>query len=312
MAKAGVALSAASEAYESGKYQQTLTSIADFEQALGGKATAYSLYLKIMSYYKLKDYENCIAAVRKYQQSNFEDDDNAAEIRTVYTDAQTKVKAQIAEKQRQEEMRRQEEEAARQQAALEQEAAAKWETLKNTNSMDELRDFVMKYENTSLASVAFERFRDEAAWQQATDANSISSYEKYLNGTTLKNHAQEARIVLYPKQFSAAVENRDVPKMEEAYKNCVEFLDLLDETKQTMQEIMCMVYYEKGYELTETVSNYNRLKESTEMLEKCQQIGCYPDKAADIAKTIKSNTKRYEKMKKKAMKETYLRALERM
>jgi uncharacterized protein (TIGR02145 family) len=88
-ARAGAALSAASEAYESGDFRTAISSVAAFEQALG-KGTAYSHYLKIMSYYQLKDYENCIQQVRKYQNTTTEEDDYFAEIQKIYTDAQAK------------------------------------------------------------------------------------------------------------------------------------------------------------------------------------------------------------------------------
>ncbi|MDR0507563.1 MAG: hypothetical protein LBH32_12235 [Dysgonamonadaceae bacterium] len=84
-ARAGAALSAASEAYKSGDYRAALSSVADFEQAMG-KATAYSHYLKIMSYYKLKDYENCKQQAAAYLKTAETDDDYAPEIRNIFSE----------------------------------------------------------------------------------------------------------------------------------------------------------------------------------------------------------------------------------
>ncbi|GHT47151.1 hypothetical protein FACS189440_06850 [Bacteroidia bacterium] len=88
-AHAGAALTTASEAYESGDYRTALSNVATFEQALG-KGTTYSHYLKIMSFYQLKEYENCIQQVRKYQQTATEEDDYFAEISQIYAEAQRK------------------------------------------------------------------------------------------------------------------------------------------------------------------------------------------------------------------------------
>ena len=97
-AKAGAAYTAASEAFENKQYAVALEQIAVVEQAMG--KTAQTRYIRIVSYYNLKDYEKCIAVAREYQQNPPEDDGNAAEIRRIYNDAQTKVKQQVAQREK--------------------------------------------------------------------------------------------------------------------------------------------------------------------------------------------------------------------
>jgi hypothetical protein len=81
-------LTAAREAYDSGNYCTAIDKIKVVETEIGSTTKPATAYIKIMSYYKLKEYQNCIDAANAYLADKPAQDETLEEIRKVHGESQ--------------------------------------------------------------------------------------------------------------------------------------------------------------------------------------------------------------------------------
>jgi hypothetical protein len=286
-------LQTARTAFENGEYRTVLTNVAKIEDAVGSATRPATAYLRIMSHYRLKEYEQCVSAANAYLGAQPAQDETLTEIRTALADAKEQVQLAEAAKQKklaeQEAERQRQAELARQKAAREREAAAEWEKLKTSEDLTALSSFLNKYGNTPPYTAAKSRYDDEKAWQDAKKENSMDRYENYLNGNTLKNHRQEARDILesgYVYRCRQYAEESKTELMEDMYSRYAKMFPGGKET-ENLKKTMCEVYYKKGMELSKNQNSLADLKQSGELLGKAKNI-CASNVLID--KTVKSNT----------------------
>ena len=76
-------LTAARQAYDSGNYRTAIQKIKEVETMIGSATKPATAYIKIMSYYKLEEYENCMDAAEAYLNDKPAQDETLEEIRSV-------------------------------------------------------------------------------------------------------------------------------------------------------------------------------------------------------------------------------------
>jgi TonB family protein len=76
-------LTAAREAYDGGNYRTAIQKIKEIETMIGSTTKPATAYIKIMSYYKLQEYENCMDAAEAYLNDKPAQDETLEEIRSV-------------------------------------------------------------------------------------------------------------------------------------------------------------------------------------------------------------------------------------
>jgi len=76
-------LTAAREAYDGGNYRTAIDKIKEVETMIGSTTKPATAYIKIMSYYKLEEYENCMDAAEAYLNDKPAQDETLEEIRNV-------------------------------------------------------------------------------------------------------------------------------------------------------------------------------------------------------------------------------------
>jgi TonB family C-terminal domain len=81
--KIRVSLAAAREAYDGGNYHKAIEKVKQVEQLIGSTTKPATAYIKIMSYYKLEEYENCMDAAEAYLNDKPAQDETLEEIRSV-------------------------------------------------------------------------------------------------------------------------------------------------------------------------------------------------------------------------------------
>lgn len=90
--KVRTTLTAAREAYDGGKYRTAIDKIKELEQLIGSTTKPVTSYIKIMSYYKLKDYASCVQSAEAYLGDKPKQDETLEEIRKVLSDSQIQAK----------------------------------------------------------------------------------------------------------------------------------------------------------------------------------------------------------------------------
>jgi hypothetical protein len=73
-------LTAAREAFDSGEYSKTLTVVAQIEEIVGSRTKPVTAYLRILSHYRLKEYDKCISAAEAYLADGPAEDETLNEI----------------------------------------------------------------------------------------------------------------------------------------------------------------------------------------------------------------------------------------
>ncbi|MDR0831027.1 MAG: hypothetical protein LBN95_13110 [Prevotellaceae bacterium] len=251
-------LQTARTAFENSEYRTVLTNVAKIEEAVGSATKPATAYLRIMSHYRLQEYEQCISSANAYLADKPAQDETLQEINNAVSESEKILASREAERQRQlaeqETERQRQAELARQKSALEKEAVEQWETLKNSSDLSALSSFLTKYKGTQSETSAQQRYDDETAWQTAKKENYVESYEKYLTGSTLKNHRQEALALLeesYPRLAKKYAEEGNVEKMDNVVERYFKTFPNGAET-DNLEKTMCEVYVKKGVDLSKT------------------------------------------------------------
>ncbi|GHU70379.1 hypothetical protein FACS189413_10650 [Bacteroidia bacterium] len=179
-------LQTARTAFENGEYRTVLTNVAKIEEEVGSATKPATAYLRIMSHYRLREYEKCVSSANAYLAAKPAQDETLTEIRTALSDAKEQIRlAEVAKQKKlveQEAERQRQTELARQKAAFEQEAADRWAQLQTTTDLSALQTFVGKYKDTPSATTAqsrYDRLKKEADLQ-AKYRNDYAQLEKKL------------------------------------------------------------------------------------------------------------------------------------
>lgn len=154
-------LQTARAAYENGDYRTVLTSVAKIEEAVGSKTKPATAYLRIMSHYKLQEYDNCISAANDYLSAQPAQDGTLQEIKTALENSQKALVQQKEQARQREIAAREAEQAARQKREqFVQDQAAAWEKIKNTDNPDVIKAWYKQYPDSTTAvyKVADERY----------------------------------------------------------------------------------------------------------------------------------------------------------
>jgi len=80
-------LTAAREAYDGGNYRKAIEKAEQVEAMIGSTTKPATAYIKIMSYYKLKEYVNCMETASAYMKDNPAQDETQNEIQDVWQKA---------------------------------------------------------------------------------------------------------------------------------------------------------------------------------------------------------------------------------
>ncbi|GHT58464.1 hypothetical protein AGMMS50239_03070 [Bacteroidia bacterium] len=147
-------LQTARTAFENGEYRTVLTNVAKIEEEVGSATKPATAYLRIMSHYRLREYEKCVSSANAYLAAKPAQDETLTEIRTALSDAKEQIR--LAEAARQKKLAT-EKEAQRKQAALEKEAATEWEKLKTSDDITAINAFAQKYAGTPQEKLAKQR-----------------------------------------------------------------------------------------------------------------------------------------------------------
>jgi hypothetical protein len=290
-------MNAAREAFGNKEYRTAIDKISVVEREIGSTSKPATSYIKIMSYYYLKEYENCTKAVSDYLNGGeVLQDETLTEIRKVEAESQRVLAEREAERQRQlaaqEAERRRQEEAARAKAARDKEAAERWQQLKESSDLSALSAFIDKYGDTPSKDAAQARYNDEKAWNDAKNGY-IEDIENYLKGNTLRNHSEEARNRLeynYERLCKEYAQKGDISNMEDMYSRYVGMFPNGKE-KQSMQTTMCKTYFIKGEYLIKG-SNTANIKAGMALLEKSKSYSC--SNAEDISKLYNRAKRKYK------------------
>jgi hypothetical protein len=291
---------AAQQAYENGNYTTAVTQLNETERLLGATNVRIE-YLKAMCYYQTRDYEKCVSAADRYFAFNPAQGEDYQRIVQIKQQSQEQIRLAEAAQQKklaeQEAERQRQAELARQKAAHEQEAAAEWEKLKNSSDVSALSAFLSKYKGTKPETSAQQRYNDEKAWQDAKKENYVESYEKYIAGSTLKNHRQEALDLLaesYPRLAKKYAEEGNVETMEKMAENYFKTFPKGRET-DNLKKLQCDVYYKKGMALSKNRKSTTDLRKSNELLEKTKTLcpGSY-----DVASKIRASERKIKDLRR--------------
>ncbi|MDR1169778.1 MAG: tetratricopeptide repeat protein [Prevotellaceae bacterium] len=82
------ALADARAAFDSRNYSRALEKVAEIERLTGSATKPATAYIKIMSYYRLEDYENCVHSARAYLNDKPAQDETIDRIQYVYGKSQ--------------------------------------------------------------------------------------------------------------------------------------------------------------------------------------------------------------------------------
>jgi hypothetical protein len=263
--KVRTALTAAREAYEGGDWRTAIAKATELERLIGTSTKPATAYIKIMSYYKLNDYDNCVRSASTYiNGGEAAKDETLVEVRRVMQDSQTTLNRQ-------------------------REAAEQWAQISNSTDLVVLSAFIAKYSDTPSAASARARYDDERAWQNTLEVWSGDAIEAYLNGNTEKRYAPQAKAALeeaYPVWINDAAEAGNIEYMEYYYDSYTGMFpqgSRIGELQTTMGE----VYYDTGMSLSKNRNSIGDLRQSVGLLDKAHSYSHY-----DVASTIRRTNRR--------------------
>jgi hypothetical protein len=178
--------------------------VAKIEDAVGSKTKPATAYLRIMSHYKLAEYDNCISAANAYLADQPSQDGTLQEISTALADSKEQIRlADVRKKQAQQQQAEAEQAAREKREKFVQEQAAAWEKIKNTDDPDVIMAWYKQYPDntTSVYKAADERYEalktqqaiDE--WAKIQTTNDISVVNNFL-----KKYKDRSANILQPAQ----------------------------------------------------------------------------------------------------------------
>jgi hypothetical protein len=289
-------LTAARDAFDSGNYRTAIEKVAEVERMAGVTNMPATAYIKIMSYYRLKEYENCVSAADAYLNGGKAvQDETLTQIRNARQNAQTILARREAERQQQlaaqqAELQRKEE-AARTKAAHEKEAAQEWKIIEDSEDLTELSEFIRKYGDTPSKAAAQVRYDDEKAWQDAKKVHSIDSYEAYLKMSGAFRHRQEARDILeaaYPQWLERYKTEGEVSQMVDMYNRYISMFPQGGKA-QSMKQSIAQRYFAIGQERAAS-KDIGTLRSAIDTFEDAQRYNYQPQ--SSVTELIRKTEKR--------------------
>ena len=197
------AMRAASDAFNDGKYREAINLVQRLERLVESTTEDYPSYIKILSYYRLGEYQNCINTAKTYLSKSPKNSKQVEEIRAADADSRKKLAAQKAEAERIAEN-------ARKKAAHEKAASDEWARIKDGENVQAMESWLNRYGDTPLAQTARNRittvknlqatraknaFEKEAAdeWARIRTTENVQTVQQFLNRYANSAMAQTAR-----------------------------------------------------------------------------------------------------------------------
>ena len=197
------AMRAASDAFNDGKYREAISLVQRLERLIESTTEDYPSYIKIISYYRLGEYQNCTDAAKAYLSTSPKNSREVEEIRTADADSRKKLAAKKAEADRIAEN-------AQKKAAREKAATEDWIRVKDGENVQAMEAWLNRYGDTPLAQTARNRitevknlqaarsknaFEKEAAdeWERIRTTENVQTVQQFLNRYSKSAMAQTAR-----------------------------------------------------------------------------------------------------------------------
>ena len=197
------AMRAASDAFNDGKYREAISLVQRLERLIESTTEDYPSYIKIISYYRLGEYQNCTDAAKAYLSTSPKNSREVEEIRTADADSRKKLAAKKAEADRIAEN-------AQKKAAREKAATEDWIRVKDGENVQAMEAWLNRYGDTPLAQTARNRitevknlqaaraknaFEKEAAdeWARIRTTENVQTVQQFLNRYSNSAMAQTAR-----------------------------------------------------------------------------------------------------------------------
>jgi len=194
---------AAEKAFNDGKYREAINQAQQVEKLLNISTSPVTSHIKVISYHRLGEYQNCVNAAKAYLSTSPANDYRLVEIKAAEADAQQKLKAKKDEQDRIAEN-------ARKKAAHEKAASDEWARIKDSENVQAMDTWLLRYGDTPLAQTVRNRiaavknllanrsknaFEKEAAdeWARIRNTQDIPTVQQFLNRYGSTAMAQTAR-----------------------------------------------------------------------------------------------------------------------